>query len=79
MMLPDPFRNAGATLAPWATFRTLPCKGGELLAEIEAFRADGVALGPGLGTSLATAEIIEFILGVGKPLVIDADGLNRIA
>ena len=79
LMIPDPIRTAVATLAPCATFRTLPRKGDELLAEIEAFRADVVALGPGLGTSLATAEIIEFILGVGKPLVIDADGLNRLA
>ena len=79
LMTPDPIRTAVATLAPCATFRTLPCKGEELLAEIEAFRADVVALGPGLGTSLDTAEITEFILRVGKPMVIDADGLNRIA
>lgn len=48
--------------------------------EREAVGKDAVAVGPGLGTSSGTAEVIRaFCLGVELPLVLDADGLNAFA
>lgn len=44
----------------------------------EEVRADVIALGPGGGPGL-TREIAASALGTGKPLVLDADGLNLLA
>ncbi|MBU0507740.1 NAD(P)H-hydrate dehydratase [bacterium] len=42
--------------------------------------ADAIAIGPGLGTDPDTGRFVESVLKeAGKPLVIDADGLNLIA
>lgn len=42
--------------------------------------ADAVALGPGLGTAPETADFVRtFVRRVGRPLVLDADGLNAFA
>lgn len=45
--------------------------------------ADGIAVGPGIGTSDATADALETFFkscfGSRKPLVVDADALNIIA
>jgi ADP-dependent NAD(P)H-hydrate dehydratase / NAD(P)H-hydrate epimerase len=41
--------------------------------------ADIIAIGPGLGQNAETAHVIESLFSTGKPLVIDADGLNLIA
>ncbi|MBR7016609.1 MAG: NAD(P)H-hydrate dehydratase [Lachnospiraceae bacterium] len=50
----------------------------ELIRENLAW-ADAVAVGPGLGNSKKTRLIVETLLNeCGKPLVIDADGLNVI-
>lgn len=38
-----------------------------------------IAIGPGLGQGDWGARLLEEALGVGKPLVIDADGLNLVA
>ncbi|MBC7247080.1 MAG: NAD(P)H-hydrate dehydratase [Actinobacteria bacterium] len=46
----------------------------------EAGRYDVLALGPGLGRAPATAEMVwEILEGWGKPLVLDADGINCAA
>jgi hydroxyethylthiazole kinase-like uncharacterized protein yjeF len=64
----------------------LPLRGPGLGKEsLEALAAaseskDVLAVGPGLGTSGETPEIVrEFVLGARKPVVIDADGLNAFA
>jgi len=45
-----------------------------------AGRADAVVLGPGLGRSPSTQELVrELLQRVEAPLVVDADGLNAIA
>jgi len=41
--------------------------------------ADGLALGPGLGRSDWSRAIWRRALGAGRPLVLDADGLNLLA
>jgi len=50
---------------------------GALLPLIAA--ADVVALGPGLGTGAWSRALFDAVLDSGKPLVIDADGLNLLA
>lgn len=50
----------------------------DILHKIDDF--DAVAIGPGMGTTMSTAMILENILKVyGKPLIIDADALNSLA
>jgi NAD(P)H-hydrate epimerase len=50
------------------------------LVELAGNWADAVAVGPGLGQSDAAPGLIAALLDrAGKPLVIDADGLNALA
>ena len=50
-------------------------------ADIEALaeRAAAIAVGPGLGSDAWGRRLLEFCSAVGKPLVVDADGLNVVA
>jgi hydroxyethylthiazole kinase-like uncharacterized protein yjeF len=41
--------------------------------------ADVVVAGPGLGQSSWAIELLQLVLASGKPLVLDADGLNLLA
>ncbi|MCD7766299.1 MAG: NAD(P)H-hydrate dehydratase [Lachnospiraceae bacterium] len=51
----------------------------KLLADA-LFWSDAAGIGPGLGTSLPAAALLEYVLEYyDKPLVIDADGLNLLA
>lgn len=50
----------------------------DLLREIK--KLDAIAVGPGMGSNDANVKILRAILkNVDKPMVIDADGLNRIS
>lgn len=42
-------------------------------------RASAIAVGPGLGRDDWGARLLESVVGAGKPLVVDADGLNLVA
>ena len=42
-------------------------------------RASAIALGPGLGRDDWGAGLLRAVLGAGKPMVVDADGLNIVA
>ena len=50
-------------------------------ADIEdlAERASAIAVGPGLGRGTWGRELLAFCATAGKPLVVDADGLNIVA
>ena len=50
---------------------------GDLATAME--RASVIALGPGLGQSPWSMEILGAVLAAGKPLVLDADALNLLA
>lgn len=76
---PDRLREAVAVLAPCATIRTLPGDAETILAALEAFGANVVAIGPGLGDSLAPPVVAEVVNGFPGPMIVDADGLNAIA
>ncbi len=79
MLLPEPIRAHATVLAPCATARTLPSEADAILRTIDDFDADVVALGPGLGDTLSPGVVAEVIASSTIPLVVDADGLNRLA
>lgn len=82
VMSPAELRAAIGTLTPCATLRSLPPASsalGDILRVAEDFQADVIALGPGLGDSLAALTVAELIREYAGPMVIDADGLNRLA
>jgi len=59
----------------------LICFAARTPSDIEAALASAtvVAVGPGLGTSDWARALLDAALACGKPLVIDADGLNLLA
>lgn len=67
--MPAPLDDDQGALAPSAMHR---------VAEL-AERADAIAAGPGLSTAAGVRRVIEGLLGLHRPLVIDADGLNVLA
>lgn len=79
VMVPEAIRGNVAVLVPCATLRTLPQDSGNLLAAIDEFGADVVAIGPGLGRSLGPAVLVDLIKTYTNSIVIDADGLNLLA
>ena len=90
LAVPESLLDTAAALAPEAVLHGLPetperTHGGEgaLEAALElAEKADAVAIGPGMGGS-GNPEVVSFVQNLiqqlGKPLVIDADGLNALA
>ena len=40
---------------------------------------DCIAIGPGIGHGHAVADMLSLVISCGKPLIIDADGLNALA
>ncbi|MGB2984278.1 MAG: NAD(P)H-hydrate dehydratase [Phycisphaerae bacterium] len=79
LLIPEAIRTSVAVLAPCATTRTLPTDTDGLLEAVADFRADVVAFGPGLGDSLTPAVVADFLTRFPGPVVVDADGLNRLA
>ena len=79
LMVPEAIRKAVAVLASCATMRTLPADSADILKAVDAFGADVVALGPGLGNSLTANVVAAFLSGFAGPIVLDADGLNLLA
>ena len=88
LAVPASLSTVCATAVPEATTRLLPEPGapgysGRLAADLEG-ALDGhyqaVAIGPGLGTSPASRELVSFVLSRHRgPQVVDADGLNLVA
>jgi len=67
-------------LAPCATTRVLPGgDGSHLIDAARAFRADVVAIGPGLAPNITGPDILRFVDSFQSGVVIDADGLNALA
>lgn len=79
LLVPKDIRTSAAVLARCATTRTLPSDAAAVLQAVREFRADVVALGPGLGDSLSSEAVAEVLNGCEVPMVVDADGLNQIA
>ena len=83
---PAPVQPFIATLCPCATSLPLACdENGELTAAAirqavdQAEQSDVVAVGPGFGRGKRQQDLIRAVLAAGKPIVIDADGLNNLA
>jgi len=79
LLVPEAIRASVAVLAPCATVRRLPTDAAALLQATTDYHADVIAIGPGLGDSLAASAFVEFLSGFRGPIVIDADGLNLLA
>jgi len=79
VMVPGGLRSAIAVQVPCATITSMPADADHVIAAIEAFDADVLAIGPGLGDSLPRASLIEVLERFPRPIVIDADGLNLLA
>ena len=79
MFVPEGIRASVTVLAPCATCRVLPTETEALLAAVGAYHADVVAIGPGLGDSLAAATVADVIERMPTAIVVDADALNRLA
>ena len=59
----------------------LMCAAVESPGDIEdlAERAQAIVVGPGLGGTSWGRQLLDFCIAAGKPLVVDADGLNNLA
>ena len=79
LFVPDRIREAVGVITPCATVRRLPNDAGGIVAALAAFEADVVAMGPGLGDSLAPDMVAGVIAGFAGPMVLDADALNLLA
>ncbi|MFQ5494961.1 MAG: NAD(P)H-hydrate dehydratase [Phycisphaerae bacterium] len=79
VLVPEAIRTAAIALAPCATARTLPSRADGVLSAISDFRADVVALGPGLGQTLTPEVISKIVTRFTGPVVLDADGLGALS
>lgn len=78
VLVPEPIRTTVAALAPCATLRTLPLTSAGIVDAVTDFAADVVAVGPGLGHTLKPEVLVEVLDRLAIPVVLDADGLNRL-
>jgi NAD(P)H-hydrate epimerase len=87
LAVPQSLLDTAAALAPEAVLKTLPetsdkTHGGTGAIDAAlalADRADAIAIGPGMGGNPQVAAFVQpFVRRVGKPVVIDADGLNAL-
>ncbi len=79
LIVPEAIRSSVAVLAPCGTLRSLPGDADAILDVVQQFGADVLAIGPGLGDSIAPSVVGELLTRFPGPVVIDADGLNRLA
>jgi NAD(P)H-hydrate epimerase len=88
LAVPESVLDTAAALAPEAVLRTLPqtpdrAHGGPGALDAAlalADKADSIAIGPGMGGNPATVSFVQTLVRkAGKPLVVDADGLNALA
>ncbi len=79
LWVPESIRTSVAVLAPCATLRSLPTDAAGLLRAATDFHADVAAIGLGLGDSLSTTALQQFIVQFPGSIVVDADGLNLLS
>jgi NAD(P)H-hydrate epimerase len=79
VFVPAPLRTTVAIMAPCATTRTLPTDAAGILTAVDDFKADVLAIGPGLGRSIEPPVLADVLTGFAGPIVVDADGLNLLA
>lgn len=67
-------------LCPAVTTRVMDRPGAQSPADVAAdFRADVIAIGPGLSPRISGQAVLEACESFGGPVVVDADGLNALA
>lgn len=75
--LPQAMLAAGLAITPELIGLPLDGDLDELI--VAAQQADAVVVGPGLGTAAGAAAILDRLVHLDRPIVIDADALNLIA
>lgn len=75
--MPRAMLAAGLSITPELIGLALEGDLDELIAAAQ--QADAVAVGPGLGTAPAAEAILDRMLQLDRPIVLDADALNLIA
>lgn len=79
MLVPAELRESVCVLAPCSTARSLPLTPHEILRCATEYAANVLAIGPGLGRTLASDSIIQLLDTFAGPCVVDADALNMLA
>jgi len=79
LFVPESIRVSALVMTPCSTARALKNDAPYILSALEAFGADAVAIGPGLGSSLTPEVFAAMLSELTIPTVIDADGLNMLA
>lgn len=79
LFVPETLMAPALVLAPTCTACRLPRDAAGLLSAVFDFGADVAAIGPGLGESLPAEAVVDFIRRFPGPILVDADGLNRVA
>lgn len=79
MMVPGDLCAAALTIAPCATARTLIFNYDDIMTAARDFRADVLAIGPGLAELMNSKVLIELMIHFPGPMVIDAGALNLLA
>lgn len=79
MMIPGQLCAAALTIAPCATARGLVFATDEILAAINEFHADAIAVGPGLDQPYDSKVLQQLMIHFPGPMVIDAGALNLLA
>ncbi|MGB0716489.1 MAG: NAD(P)H-hydrate dehydratase [Phycisphaerae bacterium] len=75
-IVPNDIVNPIATLAPGATFAALVDHADTLLRHTQSYKADVLAIGPGMGRSLSRSTLLTLVDGFDGNIVLDADALT---
>ncbi|MHC5108419.1 MAG: NAD(P)H-hydrate dehydratase [Planctomycetota bacterium] len=79
ILTPESNINPTGVLSPCSTLAVLRDDPDAILKHVADYRADALAIGPGMGNELAAETIARVVNQSGLPTVLDADALNRIA
>ena len=79
LFVPEALVAPALVLAPTCTACRHPRDAAGLLSAMFDFGADVAVIGPGLGESLPAEAVVEFIRKFPGPILVDADGLNRLS
>ncbi|MGN0194741.1 MAG: NAD(P)H-hydrate dehydratase [Pseudoramibacter sp.] len=76
--VPDSIYNIVAAQMPWEIM-VKPYGPGELVSQLEDYRASAYVFGPGVGRKTDEKALLRWLVQSEKPVVIDADGLYHLA
>lgn len=77
--MPKSVLAAGLSVCPELIGMGLEGAGANVRLVEEAAKADAMVVGPGLGMAEAAKERLRVLVGIDKPMVVDADALNLLS